>query len=253
MNELIKKVVSKIDKTKVDFIYLIGSYSRNAHNEFSDIDIIVALKEGIDSYRDNQYVDGTYVSINYDSFNEMKKNYLDPLKYIKGNIGIVYMVPLYDEESKLQAFKKRCIEVDYFHDFKDKINEYVNNAVVDWIEEVNKGCSSYFYHHPTKMLIALHGLTDGMLDVLAVSEGIITDKLGFLESFKRYFNGNSTYNLLERAYGIAETTLINRLVDGLMLYTDIIAIIEYRFTEKTRYNVDLTMKNILKVFKEVTK
>ena len=43
MNEFINKIVDGLDKTEIDFIYLIGSYSRSVQNEFSDIDVIIAL------------------------------------------------------------------------------------------------------------------------------------------------------------------------------------------------------------------
>jgi len=253
MNEFINKIVAGIDKTKIDYLYLIGSYSRNSQNEFSDIDIIIALKEGTESYHDNKYIDGIYVSLNYDSHSEMIKNYTDPLKYIKGHIGIVDMIPLYDKDEKLTAFRKKCLDVNYLVDFESKINKYVNDEVIDWIEEVNKACNGYFNHNPMKMLAGLHGLTYGMLNVLAVSEGIITSKNGMLESLSEYFKNKNTYNLIERAFGIKETNLINRTVDGLMLYTDIIDIISYRFTDNTNYNVNFAMKNILKVLNEVRK
>ncbi len=253
MNQFIDKIVENIDKTKVDFIYLIGSYSRNIQNEFSDVDIIIALKEGHDSYSDNQYINNVYVSLNYDSHEQMIENYMDPFKYIQGHIGIVDMVSLYEEDNKLKEFKEKCLKVDYLKDFKEKINEYVNKETIDWIEEVNKACNGYLNNNPTKMLAGLHGLTYGMLNVLAVSEGLVKSKDGFLPTFKDYFGYNNTYNLIERAFGIKDTNLINRTVDGLMLYTDIINIINYRFTDLTNTNILLAQQNILKVLNEVTK
>jgi len=253
VKELINKIIAQIDKEKVEFIYLIGSYASNSHNEFSDLDIIIALKEGYESYRENKYIDNVYVSLTYDSKAETKKNYSDPLKYIKGHNGIVEMVPLYDKDNQLIMFKEKCLAVNYLKDLNEAINHYVNDEVVGWIEEVNKACSGYFNNNYTKMLEGLHGLTYGMLDVLAVSEGLVIMKEGFLETYKNYFQENSSYNLLKRALGIKETTLINRVVDGLMFYTDLIQIIEYRFTAETKRNVDLAIKNILKVFNEVSK
>jgi predicted nucleotidyltransferase len=253
MDKLIEKIVSEIDKTNIDFIYLIGSYSRNAHNEFSDIDIIIALKEGHESYNDNQFIDDIYVSLNYDSYAEMQKNYTDPLKYIKGHIGIVDMVSLYDGEDKLEEFRKKCLEIDYLKDFENKINEYVNSETVDWIEEVNKACNGYINNNPSKMIAGLHGLTYGMLNVLMVSEGLISSKDGLLATFKDYFENETTYQLIERAFGVNQTNLLYRTVDGLMLYVDIIDIIDYRFNDLTNYNVNLAKTNILKVLKEVTK
>ncbi len=253
MNEFIRKIVSKIDKTNVDFIYLIGSYSRNNQNEFSDIDIIIALKDGNASYNENQYIDGTYVSLNYDSYNEIKKNYTDPLKYINGHTGIVNLIPLYDEHNKLNIFQNKCMNIDYFNDFKSKIDKYINKEVIDWIEEVNKACNGYFNNNPTKMLAGLHGLTYGMLNVLAVSEGIITSENGFLESFSNFFNNNEIYRLIEKAFGIEKISLVNRTISGLILYLDIIDIINYRFSEVTKNNVYLAKQNIIKVLNEVKK
>jgi len=253
MNKFIEEIVSKIDKTNVDFIYLIGSYSRNVHNNFSDIDIIIALKEGHKSYSDNQFINNIYVSLNYDSYEEMKKNYTDPLKYVKGHIGIVDMIPLYDDENKLEDFRKKCMGIDYLKDFKNKINDYVNSETVDWIEEVNKACNGYINNNPSKMLAGLHGLTYGMLNVLMVSEGLVSSKDGFLVTFKDYFKDETTYNLIERAFGVNQTNLLHKTVDGLMLYVDIIDIISYRFNDLTHYNVNLAKTNILKVLKEVTK
>ncbi len=253
MKDLINKIIAQIDLEKVEFIYLIGSYATNTYNEFSDLDIIVALKEGQESYRENKYIDNVYVSLNYDSVREIKKNYYDPLKYIKGHSGIVNMVPLYDKDNQLIKFKEKCLAVNYLKDFNEAINAFVNDEVVEMIEAVNKACSGYFYQNNTKMLEGLHELIYGILDVLAVSEGLVIVKEGFLETYKSYFQENSTYNLLKRSLGITETTLINRVVDGLMFYTDLIQIIEYRFTEETKRNVNLAIKNILKVFKEVTK
>ena len=253
MPKFIEEVVSKIDKANVDFIYLIGSYSRNVQNEFSDIDIIIALKEGHQSFSDNKYLDGIYVSLNYDSYEEMQKNYTDPLKYIKGHIGIVDMVPLFDGENKLEEFRDKCMKIDYLKDFEKKINKYVNKETIDWIEEVNKACNGYFNNDSSKMLAGLHGLTYGILNVLMVSEGLVSSKDGFLATFKDYFKDNTTYNLIEKAFGVNNTNIVNRTVDGLMLYVDIIDIISHRFNDITSYNVTLAKQNVLKVLNEVTK
>ncbi len=234
MLDLITKIIDKIDKSKVDFVYLIGSYARNEQNEFSDIDIIIALKDGFESYKDNQYVDGIYVSLNYDSKEEMIKNYTDPLKYIRGHIGIVDMVLLYNDNFKAEEFRELCYEIDYKTDFSVKIVVYVNRETIDWVEEVNKSVNGYLFGYPDKMLAGLHGLTYGMLDVLGVSEGIIRNKSGILSTYKEYFRDNELFCLLERAFGVDFFDLKTRVYNGLLLYREIIKIIRYRFTKKTK-------------------
>jgi len=250
MLDIITRIVKKIDKTKVDFIYLIGSYSRNEQNEFSDIDIIIALKEGYDSYRDNQFIDGIYVSLNYDSASEMKKNYTDPLKYIRGHIGIKDMVLLYDSENKAEDFLNMCFGIDYKKDFEDKIQDYVNNETIDWIEEVNKAVNGFLFNNHDKMLAGLYGITYGMLDVLSVSEGIIRDKIGVLSTFRNYFGENEVKFLLESAFGVDSYNLKERTFSGLLLYLEIIKIISYRFNKMTSENVLIALKNIEEAIKD---
>lgn len=243
MNEFIKKIVNGIDKTNVDFIYLIGSYSRGMENEYSDIDIMVALNKG-DNYSDNQYINDTYVSIHYDSKESIMNNYLDPYKYIKGFNGVKDSVVLYDTNNSFNTFKNKCISVNYLEDFNDKINDYVNTEIVDWIEEVNKACSGYVYNNPSKMLEGLHGLTYGMLDVLAVSEGITGIKEGLLPTYKDYFKDLSIYQMLENAFGVNGLEIKERVLNGFMLYKEIIRVLNYRFTDTTKSNIALAISNI---------
>ena len=247
MNEFVKY----IDKSKVEYAYLIGSYSRNEQNEFSDIDIICALKDGYNTFSDNEFIDGVYVSVHYDSKSDMIKNYTNPYKYVMGHIGIKDMVILYDPSNLASNFKEKCMKIEYFNDFSDEINDYVNLEVIDWIEEVNKSVNGYINHNDTKMLEGLHGLTYGMLGVLSVSEGIIRSKNGLLPTFKKYFNDKNVYNLLENAFGVTKLDIKERIYNGLLFYKEIIKIIEYRFNEKTVFNIGFTLNNIKKVIKEV--
>ena len=251
MEQFLVDIVDSIDKTKINYGYLIGSYSRNEHNEYSDIDIICALKEGLDSYSDNQFTNGIYVSIHYDSAKEMILNYTDPLKYVMGHAGVKDLVVLYDPDDLVSNFKEKCLKIDYLKDFSEKINDYVNTETIDWIEEVNKAVNGYVYFNPTKMLAGLHGLTYGMLSVLSVSEGIVRNKNGLLQSFKEYFDDNNVYKLLENAFGVTNLDIKDRTYNGLLFYIEIIKIIEYRFTEKTVFNVNLAINNVKKVIKEV--
>ena len=101
------------------------------------------------------------------------------------------------------------------------------------------------------MLAGLHGLTYGMLDVLSVSEGIVHSKDGLFPTFKEYLTDEFVYKLLENAFGVTKLDIKDRVYNGLLLYMEIIKIIQYRFTAKTIENIDLAINNIKKVIKEV--
>ncbi len=240
-----------IDKSKVEYAYLIGSYSRNEHNEFSDIDIICALKEGLSTFNDNKFIDGVYVSVHYDSQSDMIGNYTDPYKYVMGHVGIKDMIVIYDPDNLVTNFKEKCMKIDYLYEFSDKINDYVNKETIEWIEEVNKSVNGYIFFNPTKMIAGLHGLTYGMLSVLSVSEGIIRTKHGLLPTFKEYFIDENVYKLLENAFGVTKLDIKERIYNGLLFYKEIIKIIEYRFDDKTVFNIEFALNNIKKVIKEV--
>ncbi len=251
MYEFIEDIVKNIDKTKIDYAYLIGSYASNNHNEFSDVDIICGLKEGFSSYSDNKYIGKKYISINYDSVSDILRNYTEPYKYIMGNSSIKDMVVLYDPSSFLKDFREKCMNIDYLNEFTDKINNYVNKQSIDWIEEVNKAVSGYIYYNPTKMLEGLHGLTYGMLNVLSISEGIVRSRQGLLPTLEKYFSNKKVYKLLENAFGVIEMDIKERVYSGLLLYIEIIEIIKYRFNDKTINNIELVMNNIKKVINKV--
>ena len=101
------------------------------------------------------------------------------------------------------------------------------------------------------MLSGLHGLTYGMLSVLSVSEGIIRTKHGLLPTYKEYFIDENVYKLLENAFGVTKLDIRERIYNGLLFYKEIIKIIEYRFDDKTVFNIELALNNIKKVIKEV--
>ena len=125
----------------------------------------------------------------------------------------------------------------------------IRNDIYTLLDSIEREMISYF--NPTKMLSGLHGLTYGMLSVLGVSEGIVRNKDGILPTYKKYFNDDLVYNLLENAFGVSKMDIKDRIYNGLMLYIEIIKIIEYRFDGKTRKNIELAINNIKKVIKDV--
>jgi predicted nucleotidyltransferase len=247
MHKKVKEALETIDLNTCEFVYLLGSYARNEQTEYSDIDIKVALKEGYDGSFVNRYVNGTNLSIKYDSLEEMKEYVSNPSTYIQAYPGIKDMIVLYDEEQYSSEFRNKFLQIDYSTYFEKEINQYVNKEVIDWVEEVNKSLNGLLLHDDDKLLAGLHGLTYGMLHVFCVSEGIMYSSKGILDTMKKHFKSNSTiYKLIERAYGVKKHSLKTRTLKGLRLYLELIDLMKYRFTEETQEQLVIVKKNIVK-------
>lgn len=247
--ELLKDIKQYINKEYLA-IGLFGSYSRNEQTEFSDIDIYVLTKDynNMETY----FINGKYTTISYESLDKINIYFTSPIKYLAAYSGFKHMVILEDKENNLSNIINKILNIDYFKDLDKYIIEYINKETHEWFEEVLKAINGYHYDNEAKMLLGLHGLTYGMLNVLKVYLGLkaITEN-NFLSILEDYFKNNEYFiNLVKSAFGLNQETIKERVIKGLELYIEIIKIIEDKFNEKLQTDILYIVKEIYPIIQK---
>ncbi len=232
MDKRITAFVESLDKDIILYIALYGSYANNRQTRFSDADIKIVLKEGQYEFKAG-YRGDLYFAVTYETEETMKRYFTDPLEYLNLRSTFDTMVLLYDSNQHYEAFRNQFMSIRYESHFAKESKEYVNRLLVEWFEEINKSISGLHFNNPDKLIAGLHGLSYGMLNVLAVSEGIPFDSLGFLKTFQNYFHDDDRYRYGEILFGVEPHSLESRTIYGLKLFQEICSIIKHNLSENT--------------------
>lgn len=222
INKIIEKKVDGIDKTDIEAIGLMGSYSRGEEKRFSDVDIVCILKGDVNKKSTFiEIIEGKYVVTSYVRLEEMERCFTEPESATEYILGLKQVKILYDTNGTFSNLKQRALNFKWTKELQLKANEIASRELVGWIEEVHKSIQGIISNDTGRMLNGIFGLTHGIFNVVRVQKGILLNgENTFYSKIIDYYGPNSRFAMLsEKAFGICPNSGIReRIVAGLLLF-----------------------------------
>lgn len=222
---ILNKKLSMLDKSQLEAIGLMGSYSRGDARKYSDIDIVCIVKDEKNKKdTEIEFIDGKYVVTNFVTIDDMEKSFTDASLVTKNILGLKQVKILYDPNDILFLLKQRAQNFQWTEKMQKNANEIAEKQLTGWIEEVYKALQGLISHDIGRMLNGLYGLTYGLFNVVIIQKGILLDgDNSFYRKVTEYFGLNSRFTKLsEIAFGIKDTkNLEERVIAGLLLFDEV--------------------------------
>lgn len=225
VNVILERKISEIDKSDIEAIGLMGSYSRGEEKKYSDVDIVCILKKNAN--RKSTYIEiieGKYVVTSYVTIEEMEECFTEPESATENMLGLQQVKVLYDPNKIFIKLRQRAIEFQWTEELQQKANKIVSKRLVGWIEEVHKALQGLISNDVGRMLNGLYGLTYGMFNIVRVQKGILLNgENSFYNRIVEYHGISSNLARLgEKAFGINQNKGIKeRVVSGLLLFDEV--------------------------------
>jgi len=220
-------LAKQFDHDGVQSIVVMGSFSRNESNEFSDVDIVRFLMNNIEDFPDkgSHIIDKRLVVVSDVIPSEVEEWFTRP--EIASNViyGVRKAKIIIDRNEYFNIIQKRAINFVWDNAIQKKANEYASKEMVGYIEEVHKGLEGFKRGGIGRILNSRHGLSWGLCGIMQVKKGIF--KKGdnsFFEEITQAMGTDSTWSkLCYTVFGVdsgtnTPPTLREQLIAGLKLY-----------------------------------
>jgi len=225
IDALLARKVNEIDKSEVEAIGLMGSYSRGEAKLYSDVDLVCLLKQGLTEKEATiEIIEDTYVVTSYVTIAEMEECFTDPDSATVNILGLQQVKILYDLNETFENLRVRAYQFRWTEDLQAKANELVSKELVGWIEEVHKALQGFISDDVGRMLNGIFGLTYGIFTIVRKQKGILLNgENSFYTKIVGYYGFDSSFaKLAEKAWGIGATKSIKeRVVAGLLLFDEV--------------------------------
>jgi len=200
---IIKTLVARLIQPGVIGLAINGSFSRDDHNQYSDVDMNIFIDTLPEDTYSLQIFNGRLISLKYirpsDEFDSLKK----PERAIWAVPGLQQMQILADESGQIAKLKQAA------HDFKwaelqDQANEYAVDSLMGCAEEVHKTISGLLQENESKVLYAAWGLFKGLSFAAAVQAGLMIESENKIFSMmQEHFSSNSAWvQAFRRSFGM---------------------------------------------------
>lgn len=225
IDKILNNKIQRIEKSDVEAIGLMGSYSRGEAETYSDVDIVCILKKDANEKQASiEIIDDKYVVTSYVTLANMDNCFIDVKKVTENILGLQQVKILYDPNYIFQDLKERALQFQWTKELQLQANQLVSEQLVGWLEEVHKALQGLLSNHVGKMLNGLFGLTYGMFHVVKVQKGILLNgENSFYSRIIECYGEESRFSKLsEKAFGISNNEGIqDRVVAGLFLFNEI--------------------------------
>lgn len=250
----LRSLVARLNQPGVLGIALVGSYARGENQPYSDVDLDIFVEEKpIDKYTLRSF-DGKLVSLKYILLADEYAALTKPERAIWAVPGIRQMQILLDETGQLAALKQAAQDFKW-ETLHQAAQEFAEEELMGYAEEVHKILNGLVQEHESKVLYALWGLIEGLVNAVAVQRGLMMD------TENRYFDviqaslgrSHPWFQRLRLALG-AEHSDINapayqtRGESALKLYQETALLFKDILTEKHREVIENTLQLIEKHF-----
>lgn len=241
IDRILRSKLSTLDKSEIEAIGLMGSYSIGDAKRYSDIDLVCILKSASSiKEMEIEFVEGKYVVTSFVTIEEMEKCFINARAATENILGLQKVWVLYDPNNTLNLLKQKALNFRWTKTLQINANEIANNLLMGWIEEVHKALQGLISNDIGRMLNGLIGLTYGLFKVVSIQKGILLDgENSFYEKVTEYFGKESKFTKLsEKAFGITTTKgLEERVIAGLLLFNEVTDELTDILTDKEAINL----------------
>ena len=215
------KRIQQIDKTNLLGISLMGSYSRNEHGEFSDIDIVCISKK--ERELEVLFIEEKYMVISFVTENEVEKWFTNPELSFELLYGVAKLIRIWDSNNYLDNLKWRALSFKGDEVPQLKIDKYVNKELTFLIEEVNKGIQGLISKDKGRMLNCIFGLSHLLAKIIYVKKRIliVSDNTKYEQVLSSYKENREIEQLIKKVFGEVPMNLEERVRAGLKLFIEI--------------------------------
>lgn len=225
INEILERKINEIDKTNIESMGLMGSYSRGEAKKYSDVDIVCILKK--DAGKKStliEIIEDKYVVTSFTSIEEMEECFTEPEGATENILGLQQVKILYDPNNTFNNLRLRGMKFQWTKEMQRKADEIAGRWMVGLIEEVHKALQGLLSNDVGRMLNGLFGLTHGLFNVVRVQKGILLNgENSFYNRIVGHDGVDSRFAMFsEKAFGIGESSGIReRTAAGLLLFDEV--------------------------------
>lgn len=217
-------------------IALIGSYARGDEQPLSDIDLIFISdnpkEHHIEIYQNHYY------SLTYYTISQLEAYKKDVHKLLVGMKTFQQMKVIYDPHASLKNIQEAFDSFTWSSNQKTSAKYQAKEALIDYLEEVQKCLSGIKEKHIGKMLNGLYGVSYGMFSVIRLRDQImIASDNDFYQSVMDHLDDKDPIKILgPLVFNIESVTLMDQLEAGLEIFMHVSnSLIKFCTQEERRY------------------
>ena len=204
-------------------IALMGSFARGDAGSYSDVDIVrFRDSDPTTESAETRLIDQRFVVISDVGASMVSDWFSKPVDATASIAGVRAARSLWDPNAHLERIKQTALDFVWDAEMQDKANTYASEAMVGWIEEVQKGLEGLRRHDKGRLLNARYGLSWGLTKVMRVQRGILIsgDNASFTEVVADIGTESVWAELSRDAFGLSGLLLSDQVKAGLRLYAE---------------------------------
>jgi hypothetical protein len=204
-------------------IALMGSFSRGDAGPYSDVDVVrLRSSDPHSDSAETHLIDKQFVVISDVGPSTVSDWFSKPVEATASIAGVRAARPLWDPSGHFESIKNRAISFVWDAEMQNKANVFASEAMVGWIEEVQKGLEGLRRQDVGRMLNARYGLSWGLTKVMRVQRGILIsgDNASYTEVVANIGTESVWAELGRHAFGVSGLPLSDQVKAGLRLYAE---------------------------------